>query len=36
MGVMGVAQEDLIPTAKCAGATTFLDYAAGADVSLFI
>lgn len=36
MGVMGVKQEDLIPQAKCAGATTFLDYAAGADVSLFI
>ncbi|HET7876950.1 MAG TPA: DsrE/DsrF/DrsH-like family protein [Methylomirabilota bacterium] len=36
MGVMGIKQEDLIPAAQCAGATTFLDYAAGADVSLFI
>ena len=36
MGVMGVRQEDLIPQARCAGATTFLDYAAGADVSLFV
>ncbi len=31
-----VTQEDLIPAARCAGATTFLDYAAAADVSLFI
>lgn len=36
MGVMGVGQEDLIPAAKCAGATTFLDYASKADVSLFV
>jgi peroxiredoxin family protein len=36
MGVMGITQEELIPAAKCAGATTFLDYAAAADVSLFI
>lgn len=36
MGVMGIKQEDLVPQAKCAGATTFLDYAAEADVSLFI
>jgi peroxiredoxin family protein len=36
MGVMGVRQEDLIPQARCAGATTFLDYASGADVSLFV
>ena len=36
MGVMGITQDDLIPQAKCAGATTFLDYAAEADVSLFI
>ena len=36
MGVMGITQEDLIPHAKCAGATTFLDYAAEANVSLFI
>jgi peroxiredoxin family protein len=36
MGVMGIKQEDLIPAARCAGATTFLDYAADADVSLFV
>jgi peroxiredoxin family protein len=36
MGVMGIRQEDLIPAAKCAGATTFLDYASEAEVSLFI
>ena len=36
MGVMGIKQEDLIPQAQCAGATTFLDYAAGAAVTLFI
>ena len=36
MGVMGIRQEELIPQAQCAGATTFLDYAAGADVSLFV
>jgi peroxiredoxin family protein len=36
MGVMGIRQEDLIPAAKCAGATTFLDYAAEADISMFI
>lgn len=36
MGVMGIRQEDLIDGAECAGATTFLDFAAGADVTLFI
>ena len=36
MGVMGITQEDLIPQARCAGATTFLDYAADADVTLFV
>lgn len=36
MGVMGIAQADLIPQARCAGATTFLDYAASANVSLFV
>lgn len=36
MGVMGIAQNDLIPAAQCAGATTFLNYAADADVSMFI
>ena len=36
MGVMGIEQKDLIPQAKCAGATAFLSYAADADVSMFI
>lgn len=36
MTVMGIRQEDLIPQARCAGAATFLDYAAEADVALFI
>lgn len=36
MGVMGIKQEDLIPAAQCAGATTFLDFAGDANVSLFI
>jgi peroxiredoxin family protein len=36
MGVMGIEQSDLIPAAKCAGATTFLSYAADADVAMFI
>ena len=36
MGVMGIRQEELIPQAQCAGATTFLDFAADADVSMFV
>lgn len=36
MGVMGVAQEDLIEGVSCLGAAGFLDYAADADVALFI
>ncbi len=36
MGVMGVRQEDILPGATFAGAATFLDFAASADVSLFI
>ncbi len=36
MGVMGVRQEDLIEGAECAGASTFLDFASQADVTLFI
>ena len=36
MGVMGVTEEDLIPGADIAGAAAFLDYAADADVSLFV
>jgi peroxiredoxin family protein len=31
-----VRPEDLVPGADIAGATAFLDYAAGADVSLFV
>ncbi len=36
MGVMGVKEKDLVPGADIAGATAFLDYAADADVSLFV
>lgn len=36
MGVMGVTEDDLIPGADIAGAAAFLDYAADADVSLFV
>jgi len=36
MGVMGVEESDLIPGADIAGAAAFLDYAADADVSLFV
>jgi peroxiredoxin family protein len=36
MGVMGIRQDELIPQAQCAGATTFLSFAADADVSLFV
>jgi peroxiredoxin family protein len=36
MGVMGVAEKDLVPGVDIAGATAFLDFAAGADVSLFV
>ncbi len=36
MGVMGVKQEDMVPGATFAGAAAFLDFASGADVSLFI
>jgi len=36
MGVMGVHEEDLIPGASCLGAAAFLDFAADADVALFI
>lgn len=36
MGVMGIKQEDLIPEARCAGATTFLDFASDAEVTLFV
>ncbi len=36
MGVMGIRQEDLVDGAECAGASTFLDFASQADVTLFI
>ena len=36
MGVMGVEKDDLIEGADIAGAAAFLDYAAEADVSLFV
>lgn len=36
MGVMGIEQGDLVPAAQCAGATTFLNYAAEADIAMFI
>jgi peroxiredoxin family protein len=36
MGVMGVRPEDLVPGTEIAGATAFLDFAADADVSLFV
>lgn len=36
MGVMGVAEEDLIEGCDIAGAAAFLDFAAQADVSMFI
>lgn len=36
MGVMGIEEEDLIPGCEIAGAAAFLDYAADADVTLFI
>jgi peroxiredoxin family protein len=36
MGVMGVEENDLIKGADIAGAAAFLDYAATADVQLFV
>ena len=36
MGVFGFNKEDFISEAKIGGAATFLEYAADADVSLFI
>lgn len=36
MGIMGVADSDLIEGSECAGAATFLDYAVEAQVTLFI
>jgi len=36
MGVMNVAQSDVMPEASCLGATAFLDFAADADIALFV
>ena len=36
MGVMGVKADDLVDGATIAGAAAFLDFAAGADVSMFV
>lgn len=36
MGLMGVSEADLIEGCACKGAASFLDFAAEADVSLFI
>jgi peroxiredoxin family protein len=36
MGVMGVEESDLLPGADIAGAAAFLDYAATADITLFV
>ncbi|MBI4299595.1 MAG: DsrE/DsrF/DrsH-like family protein [Chloroflexi bacterium] len=36
MGVMGVADEDMIEGTECAGAAAFLEFASGAEVSLFV
>lgn len=36
MGVMAVADEDLIEGTECAGAASFLEFASGAEVTLFI
>ncbi len=36
MGVMGVGEDDLIPGCDIAGAAAFLDFAATAEVSMFV
>jgi len=36
MGVMNVSQDDIIDEAACLGATAFLDFAADADLALFV
>jgi predicted peroxiredoxin len=36
MGVMKVKQEDLIQGLECSGAAAFLDFAADADVTIFV
>ncbi|MCP3974633.1 MAG: peroxiredoxin family protein [bacterium] len=36
MGVMNVEQDDILDDVACLGATAFLDFAAGADLALFV
>lgn len=36
LGVMGISEEDLIEGTDVAGAAAFLDFAADADVQLFV
>jgi peroxiredoxin family protein len=36
MDVFGFSKEDFIPECEIGGAATFLEYAAGANVSLFV
>lgn len=36
MGLMNITQDDVMPEASCLGATAFLDYAAEADLALFV
>jgi peroxiredoxin family protein len=36
MGVMHVKQDDLLPGLECSGAAAFLDFAADADVTIFV
>ena len=36
MGVMGVAEADLVEGTECAGAAAFLEFASAAQVTLFI
>lgn len=36
MGVMGVERDDLVPEVQVAGAAAFLDFAASADVQLYV
>jgi peroxiredoxin family protein len=36
MGMMGVAQDDIIEGVSCLGATAFLDFASEADIALFV
>ena len=36
MGLMNITQDDVMPEASCLGAAAFLDYAAEADLALFV